>query len=59
MMRSAGLWYTEEVSGFPALQMTEGELFALLVAEKAVRQYRGTSFERPLVSAFETGRIPA
>jgi predicted DNA-binding transcriptional regulator YafY len=47
-----GYVYTEEVSGFPALQMTEGELFALLVAEKAVRQYRGTSFERPLVSAF-------
>jgi predicted DNA-binding transcriptional regulator YafY len=47
-----GYVYTEEVSGFPTLQMTEGELFALLVAEKAVRQYRGTSFERPLVSAF-------
>jgi predicted DNA-binding transcriptional regulator YafY len=47
-----GYVYTEEVSGFPTLQMTEGELFALLVAEKAVRQYRGTNFERPLVSAF-------
>jgi predicted DNA-binding transcriptional regulator YafY len=47
-----GYYYTEEVAGFPTIQMTEGELFALLVAEKAVRQYRGTSFERPLVSAF-------
>jgi predicted DNA-binding transcriptional regulator YafY len=47
-----GYAYTEEVSGFPTLQMSEGELFALLVAEKAVRQYRGTSFERPLISAF-------
>jgi predicted DNA-binding transcriptional regulator YafY len=47
-----GYLYTGEVSGFPTLQMTEGELFALLVAEKAVRQYRGTSFERPLISAF-------
>jgi predicted DNA-binding transcriptional regulator YafY len=47
-----GYAYTQEVSGFPTLQMTEGELFALLVAEKAVQQYRGTSFERPLVSAF-------
>jgi predicted DNA-binding transcriptional regulator YafY len=28
-------------------------LFALLVAEKALQQYRGTTFERPLVSAFK------
>ncbi len=47
-----GFYYTEEVSGFPTLQITEGELFALLVAEKALQQYRGTPFERPLVSAF-------
>ena len=47
-----GFCYTQEVSGFPTLQITEGELFALLVAEKALRQYRGTPFERPLVSAF-------
>jgi proteasome accessory factor B len=33
------------------VQITEGELFALLVAEKALQQYRGTSFERPLLSA--------
>lgn len=47
-----GYFYDGEVSGFPALQITEGELFALLVAEKALQQYRGTSFEKPLVSAF-------
>jgi proteasome accessory factor B len=47
-----GFYYTEEVSGFPTLQITEGELFALLVAEKALQQYRGTNFEKPLVSAF-------
>jgi predicted DNA-binding transcriptional regulator YafY len=47
-----GYFYTEEVSSFPTLQITEGELFALLVAEKALQQYRGTTFERPLVSAF-------
>jgi predicted DNA-binding transcriptional regulator YafY len=28
-------------------------LFALLVAEKALQQYRGTLFERPLISAFK------
>ncbi len=48
-----GYRYTEEVSGFPTLQITEGELFAMLVAEKALQQYRGTTFERPLLSAFK------
>jgi len=48
-----GYHYTEEVSAFPTLQITEGELFALLVAEKALQQYRGTTFERPLLSAFK------
>jgi proteasome accessory factor B len=48
-----GFRYTEEVSGFPTLQITEGELFALLVAEKALQQYRGTTFEKPLLSAFK------
>lgn len=46
-----GYHYTEEVSGFPTMQITEGELFALLVAEKALQQYRGTAFEKPLLSA--------
>jgi proteasome accessory factor B len=48
-----GYFYTGEVSSFPTLQITEGELFALLVAEKALQQYRGTTFERPLMSAFK------
>ena len=46
-----GYWYTEEVENFPTFQFTEGELFALVVAEKALQQYRGTSFEQPLLSA--------
>jgi len=46
-----GYHYTEEVSAFPTLQITEGEVFALVVAEKALQQYRGTSFEKPLLSA--------
>src|SRR5882762_1118069 len=55
-----GFHYTEEVSNFPTLQITEGELFALLVAEKALQQYRGTAFERPLLSAFKkmAGSLP-
>lgn len=47
-----GLYYTEAVGSFPTFQITEGELFALLVAEKALEQYRGTNFEQPLRSAF-------
>lgn len=46
-----GYYYTEAVSAFPTFQITEGELFALIVAEKALQQYRGTSFEKPLLSA--------
>jgi proteasome accessory factor B len=48
-----GYYYTQEVSSFPSIQVSEGELFALLVAEKALQQYRGTSFEAPLLSAFK------
>jgi proteasome accessory factor B len=48
-----GYFYDGEVSSFPTLQITEGELFALVVAEKALQQYRGTSFEKPLLSAIK------
>lgn len=46
-----GYYYTGEVKSFPPLQITEGEVVALVVAEKALQQYRGTSFEKPLLSA--------
>ena len=48
-----GIFYTEPVKAFPTLQITEGELFALVVAERALQQYRGTSFEKPLLSALQ------
>lgn len=48
-----GFFYTEKVSAFPSLQITEGELVALVLAEKALQQYRGTSFEQPLLSALK------
>src|SRR6185436_12133633 len=51
--RKYGYHYTEEVGAFPTLQITEGELVALLIAEKALQQYRGTNFEKPLVSALK------
>lgn len=48
-----GYRYTEPVEAFPTLQITEGEFVALVVAEKALQQYRGTSFEKPLLSAIQ------
>jgi len=33
-----GFFYNGEVSGFPTMQITEGEIFALVVAEKALQQ---------------------
>src|SRR5687767_1727625 len=48
-----GYYYTHEVRAFPTLLLTEGELFAMMVAEKAVQQYRGTAFEKPLLTAFK------
>jgi proteasome accessory factor B len=51
--RRNGYFYHGEVSAFPTMQITEGEIFALVVAEKALQQYRGTSFEKPLLSAIQ------
>jgi proteasome accessory factor B len=49
--RRFGYHYTSEVTSFPTMQITEGELVALVIAEKALEQYRGTQFEKPLLSA--------
>jgi proteasome accessory factor B len=48
-----GFVYTEPVTHFPSIEVSEGEVVALLVAQKALEQYRGTSFEKPLRTAFE------
>ena len=45
--------YTQPVNAFPTVQVTEGELVALLVAQRALEQYRGTPFHRQLEIAFE------
>ncbi|MBM3855127.1 MAG: HTH domain-containing protein, partial [Verrucomicrobia bacterium] len=45
--------YTHPVTAFPTVQVTEGELLALLVARKALEQYRGTPFHRQLEVSFE------
>ena len=48
-----GYYYTRTVTNFPTMHFTEGELVALVVAEKALQQYRGTTFEKPLLSAIK------
>ena len=47
-----GFYYTEAVTSFPSIEVSEGEIAALFVAQKALAQYHGTPFERPLRSAF-------
>jgi proteasome accessory factor B len=48
-----GFFYTEPVTSFPSIEVSEGEIVALLVAQKALAQYRGTPFEKPLGAAFQ------
>lgn len=47
-----GFVYTEPVTSFPSIQVSEGEIVALFVAQKALQQYQGTPFEEPLRAAF-------
>ena len=44
--------YTQPVNAFPTVHMTEGELLALLVAQRALEQYRGTPVTRPKYAGF-------
>ena len=48
-----GYHYTEPVTNFPTVQVSEGEVVALLVAQKAMELYRGTPFERTLSTAVQ------
>lgn len=48
-----GFYYTEPVAHFPSIEVSEGEIIAMFVARKALEQYRGTSFDAPLRSAFQ------
>ena len=47
-----GFYFTEPIGKFPMVPITERELVSVFVAQKALHQYRGTPFERPLRSAF-------
>ena len=54
-----GYYYAQPVEKFPSVPVTEAEVFALLVAHKAIAQYHGTPFEQPLQVAFRklTGQL--
>lgn len=47
-----GYYYTQPDTTFPGMEVSEGEIVALFVAQKALEQYRGTPFEAPLQTAF-------
>jgi len=51
--RRQGYYYTRRVEQFPSVTLTESELFAMLVAQKAVAGYEGTPFHGPLAAAFK------
>jgi proteasome accessory factor B len=44
--------YSSPVKNFPTVQISEGELLALLVAQKALEQYKGTPYHDQLAHAF-------
>jgi predicted DNA-binding transcriptional regulator YafY len=47
-----GFYYSEPITAFPNIEVSEGEITALFVAQKALAQYKGTPFEQPLRTAF-------
>ena len=47
-----GFFYTAPVRDFPVMKISQGEVAALLLAQKSLEQFRGTAFERPLAGAF-------
>ena len=60
-VRRRGYFYTEPVPQFPNLPLSEAEIFGLLVAHKAIEQYRGTPFAQVLANAYKklTGQLNA
>ncbi|MDR0534024.1 MAG: WYL domain-containing protein [Verrucomicrobiales bacterium] len=45
--------FSEPIENFPMIELSESELVAVFVAQKALAQYRGTPFEHSLRAAFE------
>lgn len=48
-----GYFLTDLSWTLPSFQLTEGELVSVFLAERLIRQYRGTPFETDLARAFE------
>ncbi len=48
-----GYRFTQPISSFPMVELTEAELVSVFIGQKALAQYKGTPFEAPLRSAFE------
>jgi predicted DNA-binding transcriptional regulator YafY len=48
-----GYRFTQPVSSFPMVELTEAELVSVFIGQKALAQYKGTPFEAPLRSALE------
>ncbi len=48
-----GYYYTEPSYRFPAISITQGDLFAIFVAEKALMQYENTPLYEKLVPIFQ------
>ena len=46
-----GFYYTGPVTGIPAMEVSAGEVVALCVAQKALAQYEGTSFQKQVTAA--------
>lgn len=48
-----GYRFTQPISSFPMVELTEAELVSVFIGQKALSQYKGTPFEAPLRSALE------
>ena len=51
--RKHGYYYTESSYRLPAINISESDLFALCVAERALKQFEGTPVHAKLVSVFD------
>jgi len=51
--RRRGYYYTNDTFSLSAVHLTDGELFALFVAERVLRQYKGTPYGKGIQTAFD------
>lgn len=51
--KGGGYRFTQPISSFPMVELTDAELVSVLIGQKALAQYKDTPFEAPLRSAFE------